>query len=57
MVAKAHIGYLGENTGSTLQDMFSLLAIAAPFAVVGALDALATRYGADSRPLDGGRQI
>jgi len=37
--------------------MFSLLAIAAPFAVIGALDALASRYGADSRPTDGGRQL
>ena len=37
--------------------MFSLLAIAAPFAIIGTFDALANRFGADSRPLDGGRNL
>jgi hypothetical protein len=30
--------------------MITLLAIAAPVAVLGAIDALAARYGAESRP-------
>lgn len=37
--------------------MVSLLALAAPFAVMGAFDALASRYGVDSRPTDGGRNL
>jgi len=57
MIAEANTGYRGENIGSTLLHMFSLLAIAAPIAVVGVFDALASRYGADSRPADGGRQL
>ena len=30
--------------------MITLLAIAAPVAVMGAIDALAAKYGADTRP-------
>jgi hypothetical protein len=30
--------------------MITLLAIAAPMAVLGAIDALAARYGAETRP-------
>jgi hypothetical protein len=30
--------------------MITLIAIAAPLAVMGAIDALAAKYGADSRP-------
>jgi hypothetical protein len=30
--------------------MITLLAIAAPLAVMGAIDALAVKFGADSRP-------
>lgn len=57
MIEEGIQGYRGENIGSTFQCMFSLLALAAPIAVVGVFDALASRYGVDSRPVDGGRQI
>jgi hypothetical protein len=30
--------------------MITLIAIAAPFAVMGAIDALAAKFGAESRP-------
>jgi hypothetical protein len=30
--------------------MITLIAIAAPLAIMGAIDALAAKYGADSRP-------
>jgi hypothetical protein len=35
--------------------MITLIAIAAPIAVMGAIDALAAKYGADTRPGFDGR--
>ena len=36
--------------GPILMDMITFIAIAAPLAVLGAIDALASKYGVDTRP-------
>jgi hypothetical protein len=37
--------------------MITLISIAVPFAVMGAVDALVSKFGADSRPGFDGRRI
>ena len=43
-------GYNCMSHGPILMNMITFIAIAAPLAVLGAIDALASKYGVDTRP-------
>lgn len=50
MEAEGNTGYNFGSWRPILDVMITLLAIAVPLGTIGVIDALAARYGAESRP-------